>query len=113
MGYTEDLLSNSSLFPRLGEEAQVSSTNEPLDVECQETEVAAESEPRRESVSQREEFNEESVSDSERSQTLPRSRSDTDNAGYSHRGTGRPGLQGWIDVTSLIVPVEHEQNWDL
>ena len=109
MGYTEDLLSNSSLFPRLGEEAQVSSTNEPSDVECQETEVTTESEPRRENGSQHEEFNEATVSDSERSQTLPRSRSDTDYAGYSDRGTGRPGLQGCIYVTSLIVPVGHER----
>ena len=59
------------------EEAQDS-----LDVECQE-----ETEFTREDV-------EASVSDSERSQTLPRSRSDTDYAGYSQQGTGRPGLQG-------------------
>ena len=77
------------------EEAQDS-----LDVECQEeTELTAESETR-EDGPQREEFVEASVSDSEQSQTLPRSRSDTDYVEDSHRGLGRPGLQGWIYASS-------------
>ena len=64
------------------EEAQDS-----LDSECQEeTELTAETETR--------EDVEASISDSERSQTLPRSRSDTDYEEHSHRGLGRPGLQG-------------------
>ena len=46
------------------------------------------------------ESKEASVSDSERSQTLTRSRSDTDYEGHSHQVSGRPGLQGWIDVSS-------------
>ena len=47
-----------------------------------------------------EESKEASVSDSEHSQTLTRSRSDTDYEGHSHQVSGRPGLQGWIDVSS-------------
>ena len=75
--------------PKVDHSPPIEEDNESLDVGCQEeTEVNGKIEPRENGSLQEEPIE----SDSEGSQTLPRSRSAANHEGFTHRG--RPGLQG-------------------